>query len=56
MCFENIFRLKKFFRTKGLTEDACGYNTVTVKDYIGSIGLLRVGVVDILGDVTHYII
>ena len=56
MCFENIFRLKKFFRTKGLTEDACWYNTVTVKDYIGSIGLLRVGVVDILGDVTHYII
>ena len=43
MCFENIFWLKKFFRTKGLTEDACWYNTVTAKEYIGSLGLLRVG-------------
>ena len=23
MCFENNFRLKKFFRTKGLSDDAC---------------------------------
>ena len=43
MCFENIFRLKKFFRSKGLTEDACRYNTVKVKGYGESLGLLRVG-------------
>ena len=43
MWFENIFRLKKFFRTNGLTEDTCWYNTVKVKDYGGSLGFLRVG-------------
>ena len=43
ICFENIFRLKKFFRTNGLTEDTCWYNTVKVKGYGGSLGFLRVG-------------
>ena len=43
MRFENIFRLKKFFRTNGLTEDTYWYNTVKVKGYGGSLGFLRVG-------------
>ena len=33
MCFENIFWLKKFFRTKGLTEDACWYNSGSERLY-----------------------